>query len=158
MEFKLSLLCMVLFIASCSGQKAEFKSEGANYFGAKISEEGALAMSEAVAKLTTVDTAVIKISGTIEEVCQAKGCWMTLQADRADNVFIKFLDYAFFVPKDAAGKKAVVEGTVYNNVTSVDELRHYAEDKGKSASEIAAITEPKKELRMMAEGVIIYND
>lgn len=150
---------MVLFIASCSGQKAEFTTEGANFFGDKISDDGAIALTTAVNQLTTQDTALLTISGTIEEVCQAKGCWMTLQANEdSDNVFIKFLDYAFFVPKDAAGKKAVVKGKVYNNITSVDELQHYAEDKGKSADEVAAITEPKKELRMMAEGVIIYND
>ena len=43
------------------------------------------------------------------------------------------------------------------NTTSVDELRHYAEDKGAPAEEIAAITEPKRELRMTADGVVIYN-
>ena len=72
-------------------------------------------------------------------------------------VFIKFKDYGFFVPKDANGKDAVVRGKLYAAVTSVDELRHYAEDKGASAAEIAAITQPQREIKMMADGVIIYN-
>jgi len=83
---------------------------------------------------------------------------MTLQKENVDEtVFIKFKDYAFFVPKDASGKEAIVSGKLYASVTSVDELRHYAEDKGASADEIAAITEPQREIRMMADGVIIYN-
>ncbi len=38
----------------------------------------------------------------------------------------------------------------------MDELRHYAQDKGASAEEIAAITMPKEELKFMAKGVILH--
>jgi hypothetical protein len=39
--------------------------------------------------------------------------------------------------------------------TSVDELKHYAEDAKKSKEEIDAITEPKKEIRLTANGVLV---
>ena len=81
---------------------------------------------------------------------------MNIVDDSDEPVFIKFKDYAFFVPLDASGKEAVVSGVLSNTVTSIEELRHYAEDGGASVEEIAAITEPKMELKMMAEGVIIY--
>jgi hypothetical protein len=36
-------------------------------------------------------------------------------------------------------------------------LRHYAEDAGKSKAEIAAITEPKREVSFEASGVLILD-
>ena len=71
------------------------------------------------------------------------------------SVFVKFKDYGFFMPLDLAGSEVIVQGKAYKEVTSVDELRHYAEDEGLSAEEIAKITEPEEELKFMADGVII---
>ena len=56
---------------------------------------------------------------------------------------------------DASGNTAILRGRAYKEETSVDELKHFAEDAGKSAEEIAAITEPVTELKFMADGVII---
>lgn len=53
---------------------------------------------------------------------------------------VKFKDYAFFMPKDCAGKKAVVDGYAYTQTTSVEELKHLAGDAGKPQAEIDAIT------------------
>jgi len=155
----LYIACLVsVFWTSCRGQDAQLTTEGANYFGEQIVAEGATSFTEVIWPATSQDTVDIKLSGTIQEVCQAKGCWMTLQKEEMEEiVFIKFKDYGFFVPKDASGKDAIVSGKLYAAVTSVDELRHYAEDKGASASEIAAITKPQREIKMMADGVIIYN-
>jgi len=72
-----------------------------------------------------------------------------------DGIFVKFKDYGFFMPLDASGNTAIMRGRAYKEETSVDELRHYAEDEGKSAEEIAAIVEPVTELKFMADGVII---
>ena len=149
----------LLLMLSCQSQKAEFSQEGANYFGDEISGDGVQALASVTPGLATQDTVEVVLKGMINEVCQAKGCWMTLQEANAEGeeVFIRFKDYAFFVPKDAGGKEAIVKGKLFTNITSVEELQHYAEDKGKSKEEITAITSPKEELRMMAEGVIIYN-
>jgi hypothetical protein len=95
------------------------------------------------------------VKGEIKEVCQAKGCWMTLDMGDGELLRVKFKDYAFFVPKDAAGKTAIVQGTAQKETISVDELRHLAEDAGKTENEINSITNPKEELTFVAEGVII---
>lgn len=145
-------------MASCGGKNQPEMQDGINYFGAEIDESNVVSVEDAIKVLNTQDTADIKIEGTISSVCQSKGCWMTLTNENVEEpVFIKFKDYAFFVPKNSAGKKAILEGKFYSKETPVDELRHYAEDKGESAEEIAKITEPKKELSMMASGVMIYN-
>jgi hypothetical protein len=48
-----------------------------------------------------------------------------------------------------------MQGKAFKEVTSVDELRHYAEDAGDSKEEIAKITEPKTELKFEATGVVL---
>ena len=78
---------------------------------------------------------------------------MTIAAGSDQTMMVKFKDYGFFMPKDISGREVVMNGKAYYQTTSVDELRHYAEDAGKSADEIAAITEPKRELRFLADGV-----
>jgi len=68
---------------------------------------------------------------------------------------ITFRDYGFFVPKDASGKEVIIQGIAKKEVTSVEELRHYAEDAGESEEAIAAITEPEENIVFVADGVII---
>ena len=72
-----------------------------------------------------------------------------------DTMMVNFKDYGFFMPKDIAGKKVVMQGFAYKELTSVDDLKHYAEDAHKSKAEIDAIKEPKSELKFMASGVIV---
>jgi len=157
----LSKICagvIILVSISCTGQKATFTQEGANHFGVKIEADGAIALEDATLPSSDTDTLDIKLKGVVHEVCQAKGCWMTFESiSNEASVFVRFKDYGFFVPKDAGGKQAIVQGKLFSTITSVDELRHYAADKGQTAEEIAAITEPAHELRMTADGVIIYN-
>ena len=80
---------------------------------------------------------------------------MTLDTGE-DTLFIKFRDYGFFVPVDnVEGKTAVIQGDLFLDTTSVEMLKHYAEDAGKAEEEIALITEPSYELGFIADGVII---
>lgn len=99
------------------------------------------------------DTVRTALRGQVNEVCQAKGCWMTIATGTESEMMVKFKDYGFFMPKDISGREVVMNGMAYYQITPVDELRHYAEDAGKSSEEIAMITEPKKELRFLADGV-----
>ena len=56
---------------------------------------------------------------------------------------------------DLAGASAVVCGTASKKSVSVADQRHFAEDAGKSAEEIAKIKEPKDEIRIDATGILI---
>ena len=154
-------LIAVGLLVSCGGnpQPNEEKSESGNpTFGAVISEDGAVPYGQVLAKLESIDTIATKVTGKIESVCQKKGCWMNLVQEGQPDMFVKFKDYGFFMPLDCSGKEVIMEGIVYKEVTPVDELRHYAEDEGKSEEEIAAITEPKEELKFLASGVILLED
>ncbi len=151
------LLLLGLFSAFCTS--AAFAQNDYANFGEEITPDGAIECTQVAQKLAGVDSVNTKVRGIIGSVCQMKGCWMNLSdvADDTINIFVQFKDYGFFVPKDAAGKEAILEGVVRLTTTSVDDLRHFAEDAGKSAEEIAAITEPKVEIKFMASGVLIRN-
>jgi hypothetical protein len=130
------------------------------HFGATITEEGAITFEALLAQMSKVDSIPAKVIGAVGTVCQAKGCWMDIVSNSEGNEPMKvtFLDYGFFVPKDIAGRTVVMEGYAYRTVTSVDELRHYAEDEGLSKEEIEKITEPQQELRFLATGVLLLDE
>jgi hypothetical protein len=50
---------------------------------------------------------------------------------------------------------AIVSGKAFVDVVSVDELKHYAKDGGKSKEEIAKITKPEVTYSFLASGVYI---
>ena len=112
-------------------------------------------MLAAYEQMPVADTTSTKFTATVSEVCQAKGCWMKLQLQDGGEAMVRFKDYGFFVPKDIAGKQVVVSGKAFVDMMSVEDQQHYAEDEGKSAEEIAAITEPKKTYSFEASGVLI---
>ena len=128
-------------------------------FGAEISPEGALTADEMLAKYETMavgDSVEIAFKGKVNSVCQAKGCWMKLDLGKPEaESFVRFKDYKFFVPMDASGSDAIIKGYAFKDETSVEELKHYAKDAGKSEEEIAKITEPKIEYTFLADGVLM---
>jgi hypothetical protein len=141
---------------SCKGQQES--SVKGEKFGKEITAENAIGFDELMHLISTQDSVQTKVKATVASVCQVKGCWMNLvngSDNSAESIFVKFKDYGFFMPKDIAGKEVIIEGTAYREITSVEELRHYAEDEGKSEEEIMKITEPVKELKFMADGVIV---
>jgi hypothetical protein len=73
-----------------------------------------------------------------------------------DTVLVRFKDYGFFVPKSGAeGKSAIVNGNISVDTLSVAQLRHYAEDAGKSREEILSIVNPEITISFLADGVSI---
>jgi len=126
-------------------------------FGMEISDTDALdafSMAKHFKTMQVGDSINSKFTGTIKEVCSKKGCWMTLDIGNGEEVMVRFKDYGFFMPLDAKGE-VIVNGKAFVNETSVDELRHYAEDAGKSDEEINAITEPKNTFAFEADGVLL---
>lgn len=127
-------------------------------FGDKITAENTLTSEEMLSKFENLqvgDTINVKFESTIAEVCSKKGCWMKLPLNNEKETMVKFKDYGFFMPLDSKGKVVIVEGKAFVQITPVDELKHYAEDAGKTAEEIALITEPKKEMAFEANGALI---
>jgi len=161
--FSLTVLLVTFGMVACSQPAddaatteevaSELPSTGS--FGKTISEDGAIALASLDEVVTPGEEFFTKVEGEIVEVCQKKGCWMTVKKEDGSLVRVTFKDYGFFVPKDASGKWVVMEGLAYYDTLTVATLQHYAEDAGKTADEVAAITAPEFKIVFEAEGVII---
>ena len=67
----------------------------------------------------------VTVEGSVNKVCQMKGCWMELVADNATSgVRVTFKDYGFFVPTDSQGRAATLEGVFETNVFSKADADH----------------------------------
>ena len=126
-------------------------------YGAGTTAAGAIEVNLLEEKLVTADKFTGKVKGTVNKVCEKKGCWMTLAQTDGDGIMIRFKDYKYFMPKDIVGKDVVLKGTAKKTITSVEMLRHYAEDAGKSKEEIEKITAPKTEIEFIATGVLVVS-
>jgi len=124
-------------------------------FGANVTTDGAIAATELFAMMKGYDSLQVKMVGSITSVCQNKGCWMTMDMGNEEEMMVRFTDYGFFVPMNAAGNKAVIEGMAFIDTVSVEMLRHYAEDGGEPEEVINAITEPEVKIAFTADGVLI---
>ncbi|MEQ9424722.1 MAG: DUF4920 domain-containing protein [Cyclobacteriaceae bacterium] len=155
---KIAVLCTILGVIGCEqGRKKANNLTSIEYssYGDSISPNDVVDIGALASAMNGADSVELKITGTIDKTCKMKGCWMTLKTPN-EPVRVTFKDYGFFVPKQGQeGNEAVVEGTAYRTITSVDELKHYAKDAGKSDAEIAAITEPIEEYTFIANGVLI---
>ncbi|AWV98449.1 DUF4920 domain-containing protein [Arcticibacterium luteifluviistationis] len=143
---------LVLVIAFCSSISVfgqDFKAYGDSFV--KTSPTAAKSLKQ----LDLSDTADLEVEGEVNAVCQAKGCWMTVNLENGETMRVTFKDYGFFVPKNLAGTKVVFKGKPEVTETSVEELRHYAADAGKTKKEIMAITEPEIALTFVADGVLV---
>jgi len=127
------------------------------HFGEDITDENVMSKDEMIAAYSNMkvgDTIPVKFTSKVNSVCQAKGCWMRLDLGENES-FVKFKDYGFFMPKDIAGQEVIVEGKAFVEETSVDDLKHFAMDAGKSQEEIDAITEPELTFSFVSSGVLI---
>lgn len=149
------LVCLVGF--SCKQATPVATTVEGDYFGAQFEVANPISVEKAIEDLATNDTLNVQLGGLVQSVCKSKGCWTNIASnlESEDKIFVKFKDYGFFLPLDCEGQEIVLEGKAYMEVTSVDELRHYAEDENKSQEEIDAINEPAKELKFMASGAYL---
>lgn len=127
-----------------------------NFYGDTITADGAISAQQ-LAEIVHKDGGYEgKVVTTIHETCKKKGCWMMVDLEGEEDMRVTFKDYGFFVPKEGVeGREVIMEGVAYLDTTSVEMLRHYAEDAGKPAEEIEKITEPEYALAFEATGVII---
>lgn len=152
-------VAMLTMLAACTSAQSASNPQNSQteVFGEAFSAKKALSYDQLVSKMTTRDSMPAVVRGKVNGVCQAKGCWMTIMSEKSGtpDMRVTFKNYGFFMPKDIAGKFVTVDGYAIIETTSVEMLRHFAEDAGKSQAEINAITQPTRELAFVASGVIL---
>lgn len=154
-----SLITLSILI-SChpSGNKQAVKQQQINeqgFYGEKISGDNTISGPQLLAMMQEKDSVCVTLKSKIVSNCQKSGCWMDLDLGNNQVIKVSFKDYAFVIPIESQGKTATVEGFAKKELISVDLLKHYAEDAGKSREEINAITEEEYIYTFEANGVII---
>lgn len=152
---KIILLSSIFISATLMAQPPKGKAKVGSVYGAKTDVNNAVAANSLPELLKTQDTVSVKVKAKVLDVCPKKGCWLNFQINDSTTAFVKMKDYAFFVPLDIIGKTIVLDGISYTKITSVSELKHYAEDAKKPQTEIDAITQPKNEIRFLANGILV---
>ena len=152
MKYNFVLIFLISFISF--GQKSD---QNLKFYGSKINLKEIENYKLKKNKLLNNPTNDVKIQGRIISTCPMKGCWMKMNVNN-DTILVRFKDYGFFVPKTGSeGKSVIINGKLSIDTLSVGQLKHYAEDAGKTKFEISLITKPEITLSFLADGVIIKN-
>lgn len=96
-------------------------------YGQPMPEGDAMPVTELLAHAEHHTGHSMKFSGRITQVCQAKGCWVMLDAG-GTGIRVK-TGHEFFLPKDASGT-AVVFGELKPVELSAEQAQHYSEESG----------------------------
>lgn len=171
------LFAPVLFIAGCAGSSdADTASEpgadspapvevvaGSEIVGAAPGAGVVLPAGDALARADELDGQTVRVEGEVAEVCQMAGCWLTFsnEAGVPFRVAVPRTDaggYEFTFPKDIAGERVVVEGTLEVTETDAATRRHLAEDGGASPDEVAAITDAERTVVLNATGARVERE
>ncbi len=101
---------------------------------------------------------VVRLVGTVQDVCPKKGCWLQLGAEGA-TVRVKVEDDVIVFPQTAKGQPAVVEGKVEVLPMSKEQLtgwlRHIAEEKGEAFDPASVGDGPYRIVQIQATGAEI---
>jgi hypothetical protein len=138
--------------ASCGTNDAN--TVAGNYGNTAWDTTEAITGEQLMEQLAGQDSVYTTVSGNVAAACQAKGCWMNINV-AGNEMFVKFKDYGFLVPKNSAEHNAIIKGWAYQDTISVKDRLEYARDAEATEKEIAAITEPEVKLTFMAEGVVM---
>jgi hypothetical protein len=152
-HFALLSFVLISFVL-VQAQPPKIEAKSGMSFGKSFEPAEAMDINKALEGMVSDEPRRVIATGTVTEVCKAEGCWIKLATEKG-SVLVKMKDHAFVVPLSLSGKQVAIRGTGQIKETSVDMLKHYAEDAGKSKEEIDAIKEPKREAIIYAEGIIV---
>lgn len=155
---KLLFACMaVLASFIVTAQPPDVPADKGATFGEAVTADESVPVSMMLRSLKAQGKGKVmntKVQGEVVQVCEKEGCWLKLK-NGDDMIMVKMRDHKFLVPVAINGKSVVVKGDAQIKETSVDQLKHYAEDAGKSKDEIDKITQPKKEVIINADGILV---
>jgi Domain of unknown function (DUF4920) len=149
MKILISLLLIgpLMLAAATAAAEAPVAADPGKQFGDAIAADLKVSALRIAVADYSADAPAQVISGRVGQVCQKKGCWMTLTD--GDVMARVMTDYKFVLPKDLSGE-VVVFGTLQAIDLAPEEAEHMAKDAGKSVSEIAT-----REYRIAARGVAL---
>jgi len=145
-------LSMTLLLATQVFSGDEFKSPRA--YGEELGESPEATIAEVVQNPEEYNKKTVTLMGTIDQVCQNKGCWMYV-TDGKNRIRVDFKNYGFFMPWDSEGKRVKLEGKINHKMVDKNVLKHWAEDSKDAAQDPEEITEDQMMVMITASGVLM---
>ena len=160
------LLIPLLTLAACAGEPdapatdptTMSEADAASVaIGDAVPAGDALTPDELIARADELDGKTVTVEGTVREVCQQAGCWLSLanaegQTFRVNVPRDESESYVSRSRRTSRGATVRLAGTLDVEMESVDDLRHSPRTEGQSQAEVEAITEPKRTLVLTAIG------
>lgn len=73
-------MSMLIVVASCQSKNEDKGQKWASY-GEALTPQNSISTSKLLTEVAGSDSLVVKFEAEIDEVCQMKGCWMTLKTE-----------------------------------------------------------------------------
>lgn len=164
------LLFILTFIftsfASAQNEESKFKPvpvvtgvkvDGGMLYGNDLSGDiPTVAISDLLAKPQDYEGKTVKLTGTVTDVCQNMGCWLML-SDGTNEIRVITL-HKFFLPKDCAKSKAVVDGIFKLAETSEEHEKKMIEESQNSKIKTEDVAGTQKVYNIEATGVKILSE
>lgn len=137
----------------CGKAEPDAPVQSTGHFGAPFVASTPVPLAKAIGTSSSGANqgGAVLVSGTVEAVCQKKGCWMVVK-DGTDSARVMMKDHAFAVPIDARGKAVLVEGELTSRTFNEAQVKHLEQDKGGDPNAVAG---ERKEHVLMATAVEI---
>ena len=89
-------------------------------FGKDITEKETTKISQILDAPENYDGKVVKVEGTVVNVCETRGCWIEIASDKEyQTIKVKVEDGEIVFPMEAKGKPAVIQGEVYSVIPAI---------------------------------------
>lgn len=122
--------------------------------GEPLSAAKVLTVEEAFANAKALAGQSVKVQGKVASVCAKKGCWFEVKGQGDQGIRITAKNYGFFVPTQAVGMNAIIEGELSVNELDQATAQHYEDDKAEGTGKPAKKVEgPVAELGVVAAGL-----
>ena len=111
--------------------ESTFDANGVLKRGDLVGKAKTVSLAKVLKKPGSYVGKTVLVEGVIVRSCKMEGCWMELApAKDAKSVRVTFKNHAFFIPLDAAGMKAKVEGMISVKTLSKAEVDHLINEDG----------------------------
>lgn len=133
-------------------------AEEQSQFGTEFTVADAMPVGTVIADPTSYVGQNIRVEGTIVDVCEMAGCWLTLGTESGEVLRVKVNDGDMVFPVSSRGKSAQVEGELSSYDLTVEQLiergEHLAEEQG-TAFDPATVTGPETVYQLYPKAVQI---
>lgn len=98
----------VLTFACNTDPRAKLPTTGA--YGNAITKATNYTSTELLEKLKTEKNFSVVVSGKVLDYCKGEGCWLTMENNGGEPLFIEIENQRFILPHNIKGKSVVVQG------------------------------------------------